>query len=83
MKNAGGGVYNVGLGEKTTLNDLLAMLGRIAGYEVKADYAEARAGDIRESVADISKIKSELGYDPKVGVEEGLRALVEYEKTQR
>ncbi len=83
VKNAAGGVYNVGLGEKTTLNDLLAMLGRIAGYDVKADYAEARAGDIRESVADVSKIKGELGYDPKVGVEEGLRALLEYEKTQR
>lgn len=83
VDKAAGGVYNVGLGQKTTLNDLLAMLGRITDQDVKPEYREERAGDIRESVADISKITRELGYDPKVGVEEGLKALVEYEKTQR
>lgn len=83
VAKAAGGVYNVGLGQKTTLNDLLAMLGRITSQDVKPEYHEERAGDIRESVADITRIKTELGYDPKVGVEPGLARLVEYEKAQR
>ncbi|MBW2732467.1 MAG: SDR family oxidoreductase [Deltaproteobacteria bacterium] len=74
---AAGRVYNVGLGKETTLNQLLAMLGRITGKELVASYAEARAGDIRESVASIQRISTELGYDPRVPVEEGLRRLVD------
>jgi UDP-glucose 4-epimerase len=82
VKGAAGRCYNVGLGQKTTLNDLLAMLGRITEQTIEARYQEARAGDIRESVADITRIKSELGYDPQVGVEEGLKRLVDFEKSR-
>jgi UDP-glucose 4-epimerase len=72
-----GRAYNVGCGKKTSLNELAAILGRIVGKDVKPSHAEPRAGDIRESLADISRARKELGYDPKVGVEEGLRRLVE------
>jgi UDP-glucose 4-epimerase len=72
-----GRVYNVGTGRRTTLKQLIEILGRIAERTVTPRYAEARAGDIRDSLADISRIRGELGYEPKVSVEEGLRKLVE------
>ena len=43
---------------------------------MKPRHAEPRAGDIRESLADIGRARAELGYEPRIGVEEGLRALV-------
>lgn len=76
--NVSGRAYNVGCGQKTSLNQLAAMLGRIAGRDVRPSHAEPRAGDIRESLADISRARAELGYEPKVGAEEGLRRLVEW-----
>jgi UDP-glucose 4-epimerase len=73
---ASGRVYNVGCGHRTSLNELAAMLGRICDRDVRPRHAERRAGDIRESLADIGRARRELGYEPRVGVEEGLRALV-------
>ena len=73
---ASGRVYNVGCGQRTSLNELAATLGRICGRDVKPLHADPRAGDIRESLADIGRARSELGYEPRIGVEEGLRALV-------
>jgi len=83
VPEAAGRCYNVGCGEKTSLNDLLRTLGKLAGKQLRADYTDPRAGDIRESVADISRIEAELGYAPKVGVEEGLRHLLDYERAKR
>jgi UDP-glucose 4-epimerase len=73
-----GRVYNIGCGVRTTLNDLLAMLGRVLGHPVDATYAATRTGDIRDSVADIGRAREELGYEPRVDVEEGLARLLEF-----
>jgi UDP-glucose 4-epimerase len=75
--------YNVACGVRTTLNELAAILAKIVGRDVHPTHAPARAGDIRESLADISRARTELGYAPKVGVEEGLRRLVESVKKTR
>ncbi len=69
--------YNVGYGKATDLNTLIAILQRIYNKDIKVNYAEARAGDIKESVTDPSKIIRELGFTPRYSVEEGLRMLVE------
>ncbi|MEI7894244.1 MAG: SDR family oxidoreductase [Myxococcales bacterium] len=74
----GGRAYNIGCGVRTTLNDLLAMLGRVLGHPVDATYAATRTGDIRDSVADIGRAREELGYEPRVKVEEGLERLLEF-----
>ena len=81
--SAAGRCYNIGCGQRTTLNDLLRILGRLTGQEVHPEYDEARAGDIRESVADISRARRELGYEPVISVEEGLRQLLDHERAQR
>jgi UDP-glucose 4-epimerase len=76
-KSRATGVFNVARGESTSLNQLLKALSRITGREVSPRYAKARAGDIRHSLADISRVR-EIGYSPEVSVEEGLRRTVEW-----
>ncbi|NMB65387.1 MAG: SDR family NAD(P)-dependent oxidoreductase [Spirochaetes bacterium] len=75
--NSGFHYYNVGYGKATDLNTLIAILKKIYNKDIKVNYAEARAGDIKESVTDPSKIIKELGFTPGYSVEEGLRILVE------
>jgi UDP-glucose 4-epimerase len=83
VPRAAGRSFNVGCGKRTTLNQLLETLGGLSGQQIQPEYAESRAGDIRESVADIALARSELGYAPNVGVEEGLGHLLEYERSLR
>ncbi len=72
----GGRSYNVGCGGRTTLLEMLAMIERITGKTIERSHEPARAGDIRDSFAAIDKIRRELGYEPTVGVEEGLTRLI-------
>jgi UDP-glucose 4-epimerase len=69
--------YNVGYGKATDLNTLIAILQKIYNKDITVNYADARAGDIKESVTDPSKIIKELGFAPNYTVEEGLKILVE------
>ncbi|MCX8124323.1 MAG: SDR family NAD(P)-dependent oxidoreductase [Spirochaetes bacterium] len=69
--------YNVGYGKATDLNTLIALLQKVYQKDIMVNYAEARAGDIIESVSDPSKIMRELGFLPAYTVEEGLKILVE------
>jgi len=70
---AAGEVINVATGEQISLNDLLRTLNKIVGTNIQAVFKEERAGDVRDSLADISKAKALLGYTPSVSLEEGLR----------
>ena len=79
---APGGVFNVGCGTRYSLNDLLAMLGRILGLRVRPVYADPRPGDVRDSLADISRARQVLGFEPIIGFEEGLRRTVEWYKAR-
>jgi UDP-glucose 4-epimerase len=68
-----GMVFNVGTGGRFTLNQTLALLAKISGKPANAKYDPPRAGDIRDSQADISLARQMLGYVPTVDFEEGLR----------
>ena len=68
-----GEVVNVACGQKTSLNQLLAYIGDLAGTRVAAEHRPARAGDIRDSLADVSAARALLGYEPAIDVREGLR----------
>ncbi|MBU4460683.1 MAG: NAD-dependent epimerase/dehydratase family protein, partial [Verrucomicrobia bacterium] len=70
-----GGVFNIGTGRQTSLLELLAALQSIAGSRTAPEFAEARAGDIRDSVADISRARAGLGYESRHTLHEGLTAL--------
>jgi UDP-glucose 4-epimerase len=70
---AAGEVINVATGGRISLNDLLSTINRIVGKNISAVYVEGRAGDVRDSQADITKARTLLGYTPLVSFEEGLR----------
>jgi UDP-glucose 4-epimerase len=69
--------FNVGSGRQTSLNELFAQLKKLTESSITANYTEARAGDIRHSLANIDAIQKELLFQPKFGLAEGLRTLLE------
>jgi len=71
-KNAINEVFNVAYGERTSLNTLWQDLQKIAGKTMAANHGAPRTGDVRDSLADISKAKALLGYDPVFSVKDGL-----------
>jgi nucleoside-diphosphate-sugar epimerase len=71
-------VFNIGTGRRYTLNQMIQMLGSLSGRAGKAKYAPQREGDILHSQADISEARKKLGYDPRIGFEEGLRRTWEW-----
>ncbi len=73
-----GQVLNIGTGHRYTLNHTLELLGRILGKDPGPAYQAPRAGDIRDSQADITLARRLLGYEPRVGFEDGLRRTVEW-----
>ncbi|MGH9598899.1 MAG: NAD-dependent epimerase/dehydratase family protein [Terracidiphilus sp.] len=73
-----GQVMNVATGVRFTLNQTFAILCELTGYKGSPAYAEPRAGDIRDSLADIRLARELLGYDPAVDFREGLRRTVEW-----
>lgn len=83
-KKGVGHIINVANGQRTTLNQLLEVLKNITGQtQVKADYREPRTGDVRHSLADIKQARELLGYEPRVGLEEGLRLTIGWWKQSR
>jgi nucleoside-diphosphate-sugar epimerase len=79
-----GRVINFARGERTTLNQLLETLKSITGRnDVQADYREPRTGDVRHSLADITRARKLLGYEPQTSLEEGLRHTIDWWKQSR
>jgi nucleoside-diphosphate-sugar epimerase len=80
-ERAVGRVINLATGRQTTLNELLDALKRITGRtDVEAEYREPRVGDVRHSLADITRARDMLGYEPQIGLEEGLRHTLDWWK---
>jgi len=75
-------VLNVATGSRISLNELFRALRELTGRHVNPSYAPARAGDVRDSQADISRAKQLLEYEPLVPFDEGLRRTVEWYRTQ-
>lgn len=71
-------VFNVANGQDNTVLQLVDSLNKIIGKNIKPSFLPVRVGDVFRTSADISKIKTKLGYVPKVDFEEGLRRTVEY-----
>jgi len=68
-----GGVFNVGTGQETSVVELYDACRRVAGSELDAEPAPARLGELQRSVLDVSLAERELGWQPEVSLEEGLR----------
>jgi nucleoside-diphosphate-sugar epimerase len=76
--DANGEVYNVGAGERVSLNQLFETLAGLIAPGTKASHGPVRDGDVRHSLADLTRITEGLGYAPEVRLEEGLRYTIDW-----
>lgn len=70
---ARGQVFNIACGERVTIENLVQTINKVLGTTIAPTYLPERPGDIKDSLADISKAQKVLGYTPKVSLEEGVR----------
>lgn len=75
-------VYNVAVGERTTILDLFDMLKEASGSSLVPEFGPTRQGDVKHSLADISKAKNYLGYDPSFSIKQGLEIAFKWYKAQ-
>jgi UDP-glucose 4-epimerase len=78
-----GKVFNVATGRRITLNETFKLLQPLTSYSGTAIHAAERGGDIKHSLADISAAEQNLGYQPKVDFEEGLRRTVDWYRSSQ
>jgi UDP-glucose 4-epimerase len=74
-------VFNVGGGNRVSLNHVLDTIGRVTGRELDVRYQGRQRGDVTHTYADITLARDELGYSPRVGLEEGIRREFEWIET--
>jgi UDP-N-acetylglucosamine/UDP-N-acetylgalactosamine 4-epimerase len=75
-----GQVFNIAVGERISVNSLFSILKKNIGSSVIPNYVEERRGDIKHSLADISRAKTLLGYSPQIKIEEGLKITLNWFK---
>ena len=75
--DAVGDFMNIGCGERISLNEVLRVAGELLGVEVNTEYRDSRPGDVRDSLADISKAQRLLKYNPTIKFQEGLAHTLE------
>jgi UDP-N-acetylglucosamine 4-epimerase len=74
-------VYNIAIGQRTTLNELWQMIANLLNIPtINPEYLTERSGDVRHSLANITKARTDLGYDPQIGVNDGIALLINYFK---
>ncbi len=77
------GIYNVGTGEETTINSLFSLLKELTNADCQEIHGPAKKGEQSRSVVDSTKIRQELGWDPRVPLKEGLRRTVAFFRGQK
>ena len=75
VQGVAGRVYNIGGGSRVSLADVFEMIGRVSGRRVEIDRQPAQKGDMRDTYADTSRARADLGFRPSVDLEAGLRAM--------
>ncbi|HZT74878.1 MAG TPA: SDR family oxidoreductase [Terriglobales bacterium] len=75
-RGVAGHVFNIASGERVTLNQILAMLRVLTGYQGEVRRQSSRPGDVKHSLADLSLARAHLGYQPRVSFREGLERTV-------
>ncbi len=75
--DAPGHVINIAAGERTSLNELWSGIQKLVGVDFEAEYADKRAGDVKDSLADLTRAKELLKYEPSIDLVEGLRRTIQ------
>ncbi len=77
VPEARGELFNVARGEQVSINELVKTINHVLSTDIAPAYGPERPGDIKHSLADISKARTILGYDPKISLTEGIRRTAE------
>jgi nucleoside-diphosphate-sugar epimerase len=77
-----GRVFNVATGARIDLNEMFRVLKKLTGYPGEVKHGPDRAGDVKHSLADLSRAEKHLGYKPQVNFEEGLRRTIDWYRGQ-
>lgn len=80
-REATGRIFNVACGRQYSLLELIDSINRVLGTTIEPIFADARAGDVRDSLADITAAREVLGYEPAIDFDEGLRRSIDYYRT--
>ncbi len=83
MEKGDGQIYNIGWGVGTSINEIFAKLKEITGYEGEAVHGPPKLGEVFKIYLDASKSQRELGWAPRVGLDEGMRLTVEHFRNAR
>jgi nucleoside-diphosphate-sugar epimerase len=75
VRGVPGGVYNIGGGSRVSLRDVFDMVTRVSGRPLVIDRQPAQKGDMRDTYADTSRARADLGFVPSVGLEQGLQEM--------
>jgi UDP-glucose 4-epimerase len=75
-----GNIYNIAVGERISLNRIIEQLRELTGRDIEAELAPKRRGDVCHSLADISRARRDLGYEPIVKFHDGLRRTLEFHR---
>ena len=82
IPRAAGEIYNIGCGRGISIAALIEHINQIKGSSIEPEYAPARPGDVRLSLADISRARQALGYEPTVPFEKGLERTIQWMQSQ-
>src|SRR5277367_1206028 len=77
-----GRVFNIATGHRVDLNETFRLLKKLTGYPGEVKHGPDRAGDVKHSLADLSRAEKHLGYKPQVNFEDGLRRTIDWYRSQ-
>ena len=77
-----GTTYNVGGGDEATMSEAIALAERVSGRSLRVERLPAQAGDVRRTLADVTRARDDLGWAPTTALEEGLRAQWEWARSR-
>jgi nucleoside-diphosphate-sugar epimerase len=78
-----GQVFNIATGTRIDLNETFAVLKKLIGFKGEVKYGPERAGDVKHSLADLTRSEKHLGYNPQVNFEEGLKKTVDWYRSRK
>jgi nucleoside-diphosphate-sugar epimerase len=78
-----GQVFNIATGTRIDLNETFAVLKKLIGFKGEVKYGPERAGDVKHSLADLTRSEKQLGYKPQVNFEEGLKKTVDWYRSRK
>jgi len=76
--NSVGEVFNIGGGSRVSVNDLIEMMEDIIGKKAKVKYIEKQKGDVRDTLADVSKARKKMNWKPKIDIHHGIREYIRW-----